>query len=131
MRAARFCADKSVPGLSHLVLYVKDTDAVEAFYGTLFGYRAYRRDGDRIVELIPDGDGAHLLLHPASKSAKQGQAQTKLTFRVDDVAAFCAKANAAGVKFGPPHDGGGYAYSNAKDPAGNSVQVNTRPMAAF
>ncbi len=117
-----------MPGLSHLVLYVKDIEAVEAFYGNLFGYRALRREGDRIVELIPDGPGAHLLLHQAAKSAKQGQAQTKLTFRVDDVVAFCAKADPAGALFGSLHDGGGYTFANAKDPAGNSVQVTSRPL---
>ena len=60
-------------------------------------------------------------------SARQGQAQAKLAFRVADVAAFVADAAAQGVVFGTIHDGGGYAFANAKDPAGNSVQVTSRP----
>ena len=115
--------------LSQVVLYVKKLEAVEAFYGDLFGYQAFRRDGDRIVELIPDGPGARIMLHRAAKSAKQGQAQAKLAFRVDDVEGFCAKAAGLGYPFGPIHDGGGYTYSNRKDPAGNSVQVTSRPLA--
>jgi len=115
-------------GLSHLVLYVKKLEAVEAFYCTLFGYRALRKDGDRIVELVPSGSGARLLLHPAATSAKQGQAQTKLAFYVDDVIGFCSDANSKGVAFGTIHSADGYHFANTKDPAGNSVQVTSRPL---
>ncbi|KMW57577.1 hypothetical protein AIOL_002542 [Candidatus Rhodobacter oscarellae] len=117
-----------MPGLSHIVLYVKDLGAVQAFYCHVFGYRARNRPGDRITELIPDGPGARLLLHKASAKARQGQAQTKLSFQVADVAIFCAEADTTLVQFGAIHDAGDYEFANAKDPAGNSVQVTSRPF---
>ncbi len=113
-------------GLSHVILYVRDAEAVSAFYCRLFGYTALTREGDRIVELTPSGQGARILLHPAAKSQRQGQSQAKLAFHVPDVAAFCAATD--GVSFGPIQDGGGYQFANSKDPSGNSVQVTSRPL---
>ena len=117
-----------MPGLSHILLYVKDMAAVQNFYCHLFDYHAISLPGDRIVELVPSGDGAPFMLHPAAKSMKQGQAQAKLVFRVDDINVYFERAAELGLRFGEIHAGDGYVFSNGKDPAGNSVQITTRPM---
>lgn len=89
----------------------------------------FRSSRDPIVELRPQGAGARLLLHPAAKSQKAGQALVKLVFDVAEVEAFCAAARVKGLVFGPIHQAEGYVFSNAKDPSGNSVQVSSRAFA--
>ncbi|MEM7089009.1 MAG: hypothetical protein AAF496_05505 [Pseudomonadota bacterium] len=62
------------------------------FYETHFGYTARRDTADRIVELIPNAGGLRLLLHPASKAAREGQVAVKIVFDLPDVSKFVAKA---------------------------------------
>ncbi|MDP5220486.1 VOC family protein [Ruegeria sp. 2205SS24-7] len=114
------------PPLSRLVLYTKRMDAMITFYETHFGYRADRREGDRIVELIPPGRGAHLMLHPAGKATREGQVSVKLVFDVPDVAAFCVQARERGLEFGAIHKADGYEFANAKDPSKNAISVSSR-----
>jgi predicted enzyme related to lactoylglutathione lyase len=117
------------PSLSRLILYTKRVPEMIDFYGAHFGYTARHIAGDRIVELLPPVDGAVLLLHPAAKSQKEGQALVKLVFDVADVEAFCREAGTKGLEFGPIHRGDGYVFANAKDPSGNSVSVSSRAFA--
>ena len=115
------------PSLGRLVLYTKKVPEMVAFYRDHFGYAEYTREGDRITELAPPGPGGvALLLHPAAKSQRVGQAQVKLVFDVPDVRAFAHAAEKSGLIFGPIHDGGGYDFANSKDPSGNSVQISSR-----
>lgn len=118
------------PALARLIIYTRKIDQMAAFYGRHFGFETRHRDGDRIVELVPNGPGAVLLLHPAAKSQKQGQAQVKLVFDVEDVAAFCAASARRGLVFGKIHGADGYLFANAKDPSGNSIQVSSRAFAS-
>ena len=59
-----------------------------------------------------------------------GQSQVKLVFDVEDVAAFRAEAETGGLVFGPIHQADGYDFSNARDPAGNPVQISSRAFRA-
>lgn len=112
--------------LGRLIIYTRKIDEMIAFYRTHFDYTEVRQDGDRIIELRPNGAGMPILLHAASKGQKQGQSLVKLVFDVPDVAAFCDHARAQGLDFGAIHSGDGYSFANAKDPSGNSVQVSSR-----
>ncbi|MBU2961927.1 VOC family protein [Citreicella sp. C3M06] len=114
------------PQLGRLVIYTRKTDAMVAFYSAHFGYEAVRLPGDRIVELRPPGQGAAILLHPASKGQRAGQSLIKLVFDVPDVSAACDAAKARGLEFGAIHDADGYSFANTKDPSGNSVQLSSR-----
>ena len=114
------------PVLASLILYTRKTDEMAAFYGGHFGYTRHDLPGDRIVELRPPGDGVILLLHPAGKGARQGQAAVKLVFTVPDVPGFAAQAARNGLEFGPLHQADGYVFANAKDPSGNSVSISGR-----
>ncbi|WP_147111799.1 VOC family protein [Tateyamaria sp. syn59] len=114
------------PPLSSLVLYTSKIDEMVQFYTDHFGYSAHIKEGDRIVELRPPGDGITLLLHPMGKGRKQGQVLVKLVFAINDVAGFCDTARAKGLEFGALHKADGYVFANAKDPAGNSVSVSGR-----
>lgn len=114
------------PVLASLILYSKAVDDMAAFYCEHFDYTRRDEPGDRIVELRPKSQGTILLLHPAAKGARQGQAAVKLVFTVPDVAAFCEARAAAGLDFGPLHTADGYVFANAKDPSGNSVSVSGR-----
>lgn len=116
-----------VPGLGRIILYSRKTDDMVAFYATHFGYAAHERPGDRLVELRPPRPGGiALLLHPLGAGQKAGQVLVKLVFDVEDVAEFCAIAARQGLVFGLIHAADGYQFANAKDPAGNPVQVSSR-----
>ncbi|MGJ3231956.1 MAG: VOC family protein [Oceanicaulis sp.] len=115
--------------LGRIILYTKRIDELAAFYSRHFGFEIIRREGDRIVELRPEGEGAAILLHPLAKGRKEGQSLVKLVFDVEDVAGFRETAAQAGLAFGPMHDGGGYVFANAKDPAGNPVSISSRAFA--
>jgi predicted enzyme related to lactoylglutathione lyase len=114
------------PTLGSLILYTAKTEEMVTFYQTHFGYRAHRKDGDRITEPRPPEGGVPLLLHPAAKGIRQGQATVKLVFACDTVENFCAKSAARGLSFGKIHRADGYVFANAKDPSGNSVSISGR-----
>ncbi len=117
------------PTLGRLIIYTRKIDEMIAFYCAHFGYSVLRQQGDRIVELRPNGAGAPILLHPAAKGQKQGQSLVKLVFDVPDVARFCDEARARGLDFGAIHSADGYSFANARDPSGNPVQVSSRAFA--
>jgi hypothetical protein len=54
----------------------------------------------------------------------------KIVFAVADVDAFIAERAKAGLTFGPIHQADGYVFSNAKDPAGNSLSISNRKFRA-
>lgn len=114
------------PTLGSLILYTAKMEQMAGFYETHFGYTHHMRDGDPITELHPPTGGVPLMLHPAAKGMRQGQAAVKLAFSCDDVEAFCAKAARQGLTFGKIHQADGYVFANAKDPSGNSVSVSGR-----
>ncbi len=118
------------PQCHRLILYTRRMDEMTAFYHRHFGYTAFRNEADRIVELRPAGGGAILMLHPAAKGQREGQAQVKLVFDVRDVAAFRDSLIADGLPVGPLHDGGGYVFANLKDPSGNSLSISGRGFAS-
>lgn len=112
--------------LTRILLYVRDLEAVAEFYCLHFGFKRLEIPGDRIVELVPENGGAHLMLHQAAKGQRPGQSLVKLVFDVRDVEAFCAEAEIRGLTFGPVHRANGYQFANAKDPAQNPIQVSSR-----
>ncbi|WP_299735981.1 VOC family protein [uncultured Roseobacter sp.] len=114
------------PTLGSLILYTRKIDAMAAFYVDHFGYSRHDLINDRIVELRPKDNATILLLHPAAKGARQGQAAVKLVFTVADVPAFCNASATKGLVFGSLHHADGYVFANAKDPSGNSVSVSGR-----
>lgn len=115
---------------NRLILYVRDIEAVAAFYESHFGYQAKRLPDDRITELVASDGSANLLLHPLGRGRKAGQTLVKLVFDTPNVAEFCKEAAARGLDFGTIHDAGGYHFANAKDPAGNSISVSSRAFLA-
>ena len=119
-----------MPPLTSITIYTRRIPEMVEFYSRHFGYGAFQRPGDRIVELRPPSAGAVIRLHPAAKSQKMGQSLVKLNFDVDDVAAFARAAKKRGLEFGPLHDGMGYVFANAKDPSGNSISISGRASAA-
>ena len=112
--------------LGRVLLYVHDVEKVVRFYEKHFDFTAQRDANDRIIELVHPKGGANLMVHQAGKAQKPGQVLAKLVFDVADVPAFCAKAAREGLKFGTIHDGGGYQFANAKDPAKNAISISSR-----
>jgi predicted enzyme related to lactoylglutathione lyase len=117
---------EDVVPLGRLVIYAKDVEATARFYETHFGFRAMQLPGDRIVELVAQDGGANIMLHPAGRGLRSGQAIVKLVFDVEDVEAFCRRSAENGLDFGPIHQADGYAYANAKDPCLNSISISSR-----
>lgn len=115
--------------LGRIIIYTKRLEKVAAFYCKYFGFEMLRLEGDRIVELVSQGVGAHILLHPMSAGRKDGQTLVKIVFDVEDVEAFCRDAKERGVQFGAIHRADGYCFANTKDPAKNSISVSSRAFA--
>ena len=114
------------PALTRLVLYTHKIDAMASFYTRHLGYTAQTDPADRIVELIPPGAGAILMLHPAAKGQTAGQVLIRLVFDVPDVAGFVTQSAAQALDFGALHQADGYVFANAKDPSGNSISISSR-----
>lgn len=112
--------------LNRLILYARDVEGTVAFYEKHFGFKVLRLPGDKIVELVAQGGGANLMIHPAAKGVKTGQVTVKLVFDVEDVSGFCERSARDGLVFNSLHPADGYCYANAKDPCGNNIQVTSR-----
>ncbi len=112
--------------LGRILIYTKKIPEMTEFYCRYFGFECKQLPGDRIVELRPQTTGCTLLLHPASKSQKEGQSLVKLVFDVEDVEAFCRSSESLGLEFGAIHHADGYIFANTKDPSKNSISISSR-----
>jgi hypothetical protein len=74
----------------------------------------------------PSGD-CTIALHKASVAQKSGAAM-KLVFGVEDVHGFKIAREQDGLKFGVVHRADGVEFCNAKDPAGNSIQISSQGL---
>jgi predicted enzyme related to lactoylglutathione lyase len=113
------------PSISGIVLYVKDIPRVSAFYRQHFGFTAIPGNLPGWQRLASRDGGCSLMLHQAAKSQKSGAAM-KIVFSVPDVECFISERRMYGLEFGPIHQGKGYVFANAKDPAGNSISISDR-----
>ena len=86
--------------LNRLILYARDVEGTVAFYEKHFGFEVLRLPGDKIVELVAQGGGANLMIHPAAKGLKTGQVTVKLVFDVEDVSGFCERSARDGLVLG-------------------------------
>jgi catechol 2,3-dioxygenase-like lactoylglutathione lyase family enzyme len=119
------------PQIMRVILYVRDIPRVVAFYQRFFGMRPLPGATKGWVELASPGGGCTIALHQAAVSQRSGAAM-KLVFGVADVRAFRSVKEKAGLKCGVvhevDHEGDGFEYFNAKDPAGNSISISSRGM---
>jgi len=119
------------PRITRVILYVKDVPKVAAFYVRFFGMRPLPGATDHWTELGTElaaaSGGCTIALHKAAASQKSGAAM-KLVFGVADVRAFKSAKEKEGLKFGVVHEANGVEFANAKDPAGNSVQISSRGL---
>ena len=113
--------------IARVILYVKDVAGVAAFYERHFGLRRLAGATEGWIELAADDGGCTIALHKAAKSQKSGAAM-KLVFGVADVDGFKAERGREGLRFGVVHRADGVEFANAKDPAGNSIQISNRGM---
>jgi len=109
--------------ISSILLYVKDVSRVADLVLTHFGY--VEEPGSRPGWRVLRGEGCTISIHQAAKGQKSSAA-IKIVFSVADVPKFIAERAKAGLKFGAIHEAEGYVFSNAKDPAGNSISVSSR-----
>jgi predicted enzyme related to lactoylglutathione lyase len=112
--------------LGSIVIYARDVKKTAAFYSEHFGLKTTGEIVEGLVELRAVQGGAGILIHQAATSVKLGQVGVKLSFHVQDVAAFSAKAAERGLKFGSIHQANGYQFANAKDPDKNSISISSR-----
>ncbi len=115
------------PQITRVILYVKDVQRVATFYQQFFGLHPLPGGSEGWIELAAAAGGCTIALHKASVAQKSGAA-IKLVFGVADVHAFKKDKEKAGLKFGTVHRVGDVEFSNAKDPAGNSIQISNRGM---
>jgi predicted enzyme related to lactoylglutathione lyase len=113
--------------IARVILYVKDVAGVAAFYERHFGLRRLAGGSVGWIELATEDGGCTVALHKAAVSQKSGAAM-KLVFGVEDVETFKAERERDGLRFGVVHRADGVQFANAKDPAGNSIQISNRGM---
>jgi catechol 2,3-dioxygenase-like lactoylglutathione lyase family enzyme len=117
----------SPPRITRVILYVRDIPKVAAFYQRFFSLLPLPGGTDGWLELASPAGGCTIALHQASVAQKSGAAM-KLVFGVDDVRAFKSAKEKQGLKFAVVHETDGFEFSNAKDPAGNSIQISSRGL---
>ena len=115
----------TAPPVARIILYVRDIPATAAFYQRHFGLRPLPGATEGWLELASPSGGCTIALHKAAAGQKSGAAM-KIVFAVEDVEAFKIAGEREGLKFGVIHQAGDFAFSNAKDPAGNSIQISSR-----
>jgi predicted enzyme related to lactoylglutathione lyase len=111
--------------ITRIILYVRDIPRVAAFYERFFGMRRMPGATEGWLELASTAGGCTLALHQAAVSQKSGAA-VKIVFGVEDVASSKQAQERLGLKFGVIHHADGVEFANAKDPAGNSIQISNR-----
>lgn len=111
--------------ITRIILYVRDIQKVAAFYQKHFGLKPLPGAEKGWLEIGSPTASCRLALHQAAASQKRGS-EIKIVFGVKDVRKFKAERESAGLKFGVVHKAGDHEFSNAKDPAGNSIQVSSR-----
>ena len=111
--------------VSRVILYVKDVASVAAFYQQHFGMKPLPGNEEGWVELSSGKRGCNIALHKVTPGQKSGAAM-KVVFGVSNVRKFIAEREADGLPFSPIHNPGGFEFANAKDPAGNSIQISSR-----
>jgi len=109
------------------ILYVKNIPKVAGFYQRHFGMSPLPSNEKGWLEMTGKPGGCTIALHQASASQKSGAA-IKLVFGVADVRKFKSERELQGLKFGPIHSAGNFEFANAKDPAGNAVQISSRGL---
>jgi predicted enzyme related to lactoylglutathione lyase len=115
------------PKIARVILYVRDVSKVASFYERFFGMRQLPGATDGWIELGSPSGGCTIALHKASVAQKSGAA-VKIVFGVEDVKAFRSEKEKEGLKFGVVHEVDDFQFSNAKDPAGNSIQISSRGL---
>ncbi len=116
----------SIP-IVRVILYVKDIPKVADFYQRHFGMTPLPSQEKGWLEMMSSSGGCNIALHQASTAQKNGAA-IKLVFGVVDIRKFKEEREREGLKFGAIHTGGNIQFANAKDPAGNSVQISSRGL---
>ncbi len=109
------------------ILYVKNIPKVADFYQRHFGMTPLPSYEKGWLEMTSKPGGCTIALHQASAAHKSGAA-IKLVFGVEDVRKFKSEREQQGLKFGPIHSTANFEFANAKDPAGNSVQISSRGL---
>ena len=113
--------------IARVILYVRDIPKVATFYQKHFGLKALPGTEVGWRELTSPHGGCSIALHQAAVSQKRGS-EIKIVFAVKVVRAFKVASATAGLKFGVVHEYAGFEFSNAKDPAGNSIQISSRGL---
>ncbi len=113
--------------ITRVILYVKDIPKVARFYQRHFGMQPLPSQTKGWLEMASHPGGCNIALHQASSGQKSGAA-IKIVFGVADVRKFKSEREEDGLKFGPIHESEDFEFANAKDPAGNSIQVSSRGL---
>ncbi len=111
--------------VSRVILFVKDVARVAAFYQQHFGMKPLPGNEEGWIELSSGTRGCNIALHKAASNRKSSSAM-KLVFGVSNVRKFITEREADGLRFGPIYCPGDFEFANAKDPAGNSIQISSR-----
>ena len=111
--------------IARVILHVRDIAKVAAFYQKHFGLKPLPGAEEGWLEIGSPNGACAIALHRAAAFQRRGS-EIKIVFGVKDVRKFRAEREAAGLKLGVVHTSKNHEFCNAKDPAGNSIQVSSR-----
>ncbi len=118
------------PQIARVILFVRDVPKVAAFYERFFHMHPLAGGSAKWIELASASGGCAIAVHQASVGQKSGAA-IKIVFGIAEIRAFKAVAEQNGLKFGVVHEVDGFEFCNAKDPAGNSIQISSRGLSGI
>jgi catechol 2,3-dioxygenase-like lactoylglutathione lyase family enzyme len=119
-----------VKGLGGVFLYAEDPQALSQWYSEHFGLSFAEWEpgtcyGLEFFYTDPDGRKAHTLfsLMKAKAPLGEGRPECMVNWRVEDLDAFCAGLEAAGIPVEPREDYGYGRFAWTRDPEGHRIEL--------
>lgn len=119
-----------VKGLGGIFLYAEDPEGLSRWYATHFGLAFAEWEPGKCYGLEffytdPDGRKAHTLfsLMKAKAPLGEGRPECMVNWRVEDLDAFCAGLEAAGIPVEPREDFGYGRFAWTRDPEGHRIEL--------
>jgi catechol 2,3-dioxygenase-like lactoylglutathione lyase family enzyme len=121
---------QAVRGLGGVFLYAEDPEQLSRWYAAHLGLSFTEWEPGKCygLELFftdPDGRKAHTVfsLMKAKAPLGEGRPECMVNWRVDDLEAFCAGLEAAGVAVEPLQDYGYGRFAWIRDPEGHRIEL--------
>ena len=126
-KTRKVAARNSGSGLefNHAMVYVNDLAPALKFYRDHLGFKLLDEHGEFYARVQSPTGKTSIALHKAGPGEQVGAEGTRLYFEVKELDKFCAKLEAAGVKFSkrPQMMPWGWRHAYLNDPDGHEISL--------